>query len=184
MQALKQLFALLDKDGGDYVDTHELRSLSEALAKSYDRHDVEDLMRRLDGDHNGRLYYAEFRDTVIESVEKSFNRLDSDGDGILEEIELEAVAGVFKMDVKQLLYQSGSRERRMHRQEFVHWVVAQCVVGVKRGEFKAGLAELLMLKGPGSSHRRSGPGSTGRHSFKFQPAQNPQALCQHWPAER
>jgi len=152
---VRKLFTILDRNSDNYLDSREFRSLSDALKdlKDNERKEYKDVLSILEGDNKGRLHYPEFRDAIVMIAQKQFDRLDTDKAKRLTEKQMEPVAAVFGISFKEVMEEIGTRDREVGRTTFIAWVIAYCVVLLKRDgdQWKRKLTKLFSLKVEGGS---------------------------------
>ena len=99
----KNFFSSLDLNNDGYITLNELK---EALKDKYDDNTLQSIIRSIDTDKNGAINYTEFvaatmNANVITDEQKillAFEMLDKDGDGFIEERELEELIGQQEYD--------------------------------------------------------------------------------------
>ena len=57
---LRKSFAAFDKDGSGFIDKNELRMVSKEAGRELDAAEVEECMRDLDINHDGKITFEEF----------------------------------------------------------------------------------------------------------------------------
>ena len=90
---IKKAFLTIDQNNDGYITLKELRS---CLQNHFEESELETILRAVDTDKNGAINYTEFIAATLETsvstnhekVRHAFDMLDLDGDGFIEEKEL------------------------------------------------------------------------------------------------
>ena len=98
---LAKIFAMFDKNSDGEISTEELIQAMRAAGKSQPKEELEQALKRVDGDGNGSVGYQEFIDMMWrhmksglteEEIKKAFQVMDLNEDGEITKEELLEVA--------------------------------------------------------------------------------------------
>ncbi|XP_062601368.1 calmodulin-beta-like isoform X1 [Saccostrea cucullata] len=94
----RHAFNMFDKDNSGYINTRELLTVMRAFKQDPTKAEVQQLMKRLDTDGNGKIEYEEFEKYMVEnykhpeefqnSMMDAFKLFDKDGSGKIDAEEL------------------------------------------------------------------------------------------------
>ena len=146
---IRELFDFLDMNGDGVLQPRELAGLGDVLSSHWTQAKNSTLLRMINANPD-EIYYGAitpeaFEKFMLESLFSTFAKLDKNGNGVLDDEELDAVAGAFGQTAADTLFDMGGGVASLG--QFIEFVVSQCLLGLQSGEVVAGLGQVLVLGG-------------------------------------
>merc|ERR1712166_1475644 len=146
---IRELFDFLDMNGDGVLQPRELAGLGDVLSSHWTQAKNSTLLRMINSNPD-EIYYGAippeaFEKFMLESLFSTFDKLDKNGNGVLDDEELDAVAGAFGQSAADTLFDMGGGVASLG--QFIEFVVSQCLLGLQSGEVVAGLGQVLVLGG-------------------------------------
>lgn len=147
---IRELFDFLDMNGDGVLQPRELAALGDVLSNQWTEAKNSTLLKMISANPKEVEYGAvtpkAFEQFMLESLFRTFSRLDKDGNGVLDDDELQSVADEFGEQACDALKQMGDSGVASLGQ-FIQFVVLLCMQGVETGAAIAGLGQVLVLGG-------------------------------------
>ena len=70
---MKEIFSLVDKDGGGTISTEELEELLEIIGIKASKDDMEVMVEQMDADNSGEIDFEEFAEVMTRRVECGYS---------------------------------------------------------------------------------------------------------------
>ena len=109
-----QMFSKIDVDGSGVLDMDEVQKLGVMLGFNFSHVELVTAMKQMDEDGSGQVEFVEFYEWWVEKKEQEgnldmhneavnmFNRVDVDGSGVLDQVEVAQLAGLLGFNFSEI----------------------------------------------------------------------------------
>ncbi len=73
IEEMREIFSLVDKDGGGTISTDELGELLEIIGIEATKEDLDKMVKQMDSDNNGEIDFEEFSEVMVQRVKCGFS---------------------------------------------------------------------------------------------------------------